>query len=309
MRPAFSDPRLLGAIEAMVRRRVPASEVDDIVQSALADAVASTDAPEDPEALRRWLSGVVRHKVADFHRRHRRELALDEAPEPGEDPSHEERDLLRWATRQLPEEGEAQKTLEWMMHEADGEKLEAIAERERMPAARVRQRVSRMRAFFRERWRHELAIVAAALTIAVIAWIVWHREKKIPPIAQDPLPSVEQRAERARAHARDACAKSAWRACIEKLDEARALDPAGDGQAELQQLREAAQRGLDPEPAPLPTSPMLVPTASPPSKVSPPVAPLTTTSLVPTPAFSGEVDRATKPGPSKKAAGDPSSRE
>lgn len=276
MRAAFSDPRLLASIAQIVRRHVPASDVDDIVQSALADAVASTDAPEEPEALRRWLSGVVKHKIADFHRRHhrRRELALDEAPpfESSELPSHEERDLLRWATRQLPSEGDAQKTLEWMMHEADGEKLEAIAERERMPAERVRQRVSRMRAFFRERWRHELAIVAAALTLAIIAWFAWTKEKA-PPIAHDPVPTIAPKPVRApaqlRAEATDACAKSAWRECLDKLDDARALDPAGET-PELQSLRNEATRALMPAPAP---SPSAAPLPAPTTSALPPVAP------------------------------------
>jgi RNA polymerase sigma factor (sigma-70 family) len=291
MRPALSDPALLGAVEAMVRRRVPAADVDDVVQSALADAVASEDAPEDPEALRRWLSGVVRHKVADFHRRRRREApARSDAIEGatgtagmadldprGEAAAHEERDLLRWATRQLPAEGDAQKTLEWMMHEAEGEKLEAIAERERIPATRVRQRVSRMRAFFRDRWRAELAMVAAALTIAVLAWVAWHGAKS-PPIARDPTPSVDRRAERMRDRARDACAKSEWRACVDGLDEARAIDPAGDAAPDVQSLRAAAAEALAP---PRPRLPPTDPTAP----LAPPPAP--TTSAAPAP----------KPGP------------
>lgn len=180
------DRSLLGTVEAMVRRRVPASDVDDVVQAALADAVASPDAPREPEAFRRWLTGVVRHKVADFHRRNRRELALDDAPEVGtESTGHEDRDLLRWARRQLPPSADAEKTLEWMMHEADGEKLESIAERERMPAARVRQRVSRLRAFFRERWHRELAMALVAMLLVALAWVV-SRAHRAPPIAHDP---------------------------------------------------------------------------------------------------------------------------
>lgn len=183
-----ADPNLVAAVEAMVRKRVPASEVDDIVQAALTDAVASQDAPTDTEALRRWLSGVVRHKIADFYRRRDRERALDAAPEPAHVPSHEERDLLRWASRQLPSE-EAHRTLDWMLHEADGEKLEAIAEREQIPATRVRQRVHRLRTFFRERWYRELVLASIAVLLLGIAWALLRAPQ--PPIAKDP-PAPQQ---------------------------------------------------------------------------------------------------------------------
>ncbi len=50
-------------------------------------------------------------------------------------------------------------TLRWMVREADGDKLEAIAADEALPAERVRQRVSRLRRWMRGRWLAELAVV------------------------------------------------------------------------------------------------------------------------------------------------------
>jgi len=66
---AFRD-----ALLAMVRRRVPPADADDVVQAALTEAVASTDRPRDREEARRWIWGVARNKVADYHRRQRREV-------------------------------------------------------------------------------------------------------------------------------------------------------------------------------------------------------------------------------------------
>lgn len=188
MRSELESRTVLTAVEAMVRKRVPASDVDDVVQAALADAVASKDAPADPEAFRRWLAGVVRHKVADFHRKHRREVPVDVVPDAGEVPAHEERDLLRWAEGELPSD-DAKQTLEWMMHEADGEKLEAIAERERMPATRVRQRVSRLRAFFRERWHRELVLAALVAVLVVLGWVIVRAVLAPPPMANPNTPN------------------------------------------------------------------------------------------------------------------------
>lgn len=188
MRSELGSRTVLTAVEAMVRRRVPPSDVDDVVQAALADAVASKDAPADPEAFRRWLAGVVRHKVADFHRKHRREVPVDVVPDAGEVPAHEERDLLRWAEGELPSD-DAKQTLEWMMHEADGEKLEAIAERERVPATRVRQRVSRLRAFFRERWHRELVLAALVAVLVVLGWVIVRAMLAPPPMANPTTPN------------------------------------------------------------------------------------------------------------------------
>ncbi len=275
------------AITAMVRKRVPPSEVDDIVPSTLAEAVASPEAPADKDALRRWLSGVARHKVADFHRRRRREVALDSAPElPGGSTPHpvEERDLLRWARRQLPSD-EAQQTLDWMMHEADGEKLEAIAERERIPATRVRQRVSRLRAFFRERWHRELALASVLVLVIVVGWIVARRDgPHAPPIAHDP-PRVIPRAEILRGEAESECARGAWRACLDKLDEAKRLDPAGDETPKMRESRRAAERALEPPPPP----------------IAPPIAPSSTAKPSPGPVPTSSAPPVTKPrGPSKR---------
>ncbi len=167
---ALTDPRFRRALTQMVRRRVPESEAEDIVQSSLAEALASERAPGEMDALRRFVWGIARHKVADFYRRARREkLDVPELEGPGA--PHNEHDLLRWAARELPEGKDAEQTLDWMLREGEGEKLEAIAEAENVPAPRVRQRVSRLRRHLRERWAVELAALAAiGVVVALIVW-------------------------------------------------------------------------------------------------------------------------------------------
>jgi len=64
--------------------------------------------------------------------------------------------MAEWALRQLPPGPGGAHTLRWMMREAEGEKLEAIAAEEGIPPERVRKRVSRLRRRMRERWRAEL---------------------------------------------------------------------------------------------------------------------------------------------------------
>src|SRR6185437_12775723 len=94
---AFADPALRRALADFVRRRVPPSDVDDVVQTVLCDALTAPGRPRDAEGLRRWLLGIARHKVVDLHRRARREPPT-ELPEIAEAPPPiEARELVGWA--------------------------------------------------------------------------------------------------------------------------------------------------------------------------------------------------------------------
>ncbi len=174
----------------MVRRRVPEAEVEDIVQTALTEAIQSPHAPTEPDALRKWVFGVAKNKVIDFHRRARRESF--DVPELSDGPApHDEADLLRWAERELPPGSDARRTLGWMLREGEGEKLEQIAETENVPAPRVRQRVSRLRRHFKTRWAAEAAVLAA-LGVAISALVLWYlrgNRDKPEPITRD-VPSA-----------------------------------------------------------------------------------------------------------------------
>ena len=268
-KPASSgpfDPDLRSALVAMVRKRVPESEVEDIVQQALAEAIESPNAPTDSESLRRWIFGVAKHKVVDYHRRAGRE-SFDLPDVEGEPAPHVEADLLRWAEKNLPEGAENKKTLDWMLREGEGEKLESIAASEKLPPPRVRQRVSRLRRHFKENWQREVAMLAAlGVIVSAVVFLVLH--KKDPEIITHEV--VDPRAEPMRRLALERCATGEWKPCVVGLDEARRLDPAGDARPDVQQARQAAGKALSLPPdqvTPMP-APSAVPTTAPPSPSS-----------------------------------------
>jgi hypothetical protein len=91
-------------------------------------------------------------------------------------------------------------------------------------------------------WRRRPAVVVPiALALAAAVALVVEAERPPPPVAHAPPPETSaERAVSLRREAGEACGQQKWQACLEDLDEARALDVAGDQAPEIQALRRAA---------------------------------------------------------------------
>jgi DNA-directed RNA polymerase specialized sigma24 family protein len=202
----LAEPALTASLSHFVGgSRVPAADVDDIVQAALTEALAAETAPEDAEEIRRWVFGIARHKVADWYRARRREVPLeleslgeppvrpplpaDAGADAAADVAADANDLLRWAERELPDGPENARTLQWLLREGQGESLEAIAAEESLEPPRVRQRVSRLRRHFRARWALQAAALAALVAVAIV--LAMALRKKSEPIAPRTDPTIE----------------------------------------------------------------------------------------------------------------------
>lgn len=257
----LADPETLALVRRFVARRTAPRETDDLVQAILCEAVAAPGRPLERERLRRWLVGLARHKLADLRRAPKREVLTAEPPEQeAPEPAVEARSLATWAEAQVDGADDGARTLEWLAREADGEKLEAIAAAEAVPAERVRQRVSRMRRLLRHRWQLELAAAVAVLGALLALWRPWRRERPIearpwphsivpgpvplpqapPELEAPPEPTPLELARRQRDEALPKCDGFAWRECLEGLDRAKRLDPSGDQVQRVQKARARA---------------------------------------------------------------------
>jgi DNA-directed RNA polymerase specialized sigma24 family protein len=290
----LSDKSRLKALTAAVRAKVPDCDVEDIVQQALADALVANAPPSEASQFDRWLFGIAKHKVADYYRRHHRHEPIDEeffASYEGATTPESARDLLRWVNKEVPKEAETTRTLEWMMREASGDHLETIAEEQQLSAPLVRQRVSRLRRFLRERWALQLA---AALGLFVVATGLYayqnYREvtpKLRPESAKvDSNPSPHELAKSLRDEATKACEKGQWQECLSSLDRAKVLDPDGDASRVVQIMKNEALDALNRPTAT--TSSTLSPLAPVPSSLNIPVpsppAPVPSSSTIPVPS-------------------------
>ena len=164
----------------MLRRRVPGQDVEDLAQTILCDALAANAMPADEEELRRWLIGIARHKIADFHRRAYRVTARTVGDEPlatctTSPAAFEEREVLQRMLGEVRSRRDAE-TMEWLVREHGGERLTDIAEENSLGADVVRQRVSRL--------RRALRAAAAGLVILVAgaaAYALTHERVAIQP--------------------------------------------------------------------------------------------------------------------------------
>jgi DNA-directed RNA polymerase specialized sigma24 family protein len=180
MKSRVADPALRREVEAAVRRRVRGDDAEDVVQATLADVLSAQSVPDEPEEFRRFVFGVARNKVFDHFRRQKRQVSgLDDHEPAAPEPPLSARDILRWAEGELPDP-DAKDTLEWMLREGDGEKLEHIARDAKLPAARVRKRVSRLRKFFRERWAAELMLASLLGLLCALGTWYWFSKGRSP---------------------------------------------------------------------------------------------------------------------------------
>jgi DNA-directed RNA polymerase specialized sigma24 family protein len=152
-------------LTAMLERRLPREDVDDVAQTVLCDALQAERIPADPVELRKWLAGIARHKVADFHRSRARtsartdRLDAEGAAEPESPPAPlEAREVLANVIGETTTDRDRE-TLGWLVREHAGDRLADIAKEAGLPSPVVRQRVSRMRRALRKRWAAALAFV------------------------------------------------------------------------------------------------------------------------------------------------------
>jgi RNA polymerase sigma factor (sigma-70 family) len=314
----LADPGLRRDVEAAVKRRVRGHDADDVVQAALADVLSAPRVPDDAEEFRRFVFAVTRNKVFDHFRRYQREVAEDEAAEPAAaEAPFSARDMLRWAEQRLPDP-EAHDTLEWMLREGDGEKLEHIARDANLPAPRVRQRVSRLRRFLRERWAAELMLSVLGLALlapgALFLYRYLHRSEEVgqrdPVLLPEPRKSPELQGRELRRAALLRCANAEAAECLAGLERARTLDPAGDSAPEVTRARAAAQTQLVPVPSStVAPAPSAVPTVKPAPSAAPKHSAMPTPSSTEPTSFSGlgliapsTPDSVGTPAPHKHAA-------
>ncbi len=146
---------ITGDLRRYVAQRVPAGEIEDVVQDVLLRVVASKDALSEDRPLAPWVQAVARNAVVD---RHRKRTASPPAPAPAADAerltieaqSEAQRTLLgiwlRVAVDELPEPYREAVYRVDVLGEAQSEVADAL----QLPHSTIKSRVQRGRAKLRE---------------------------------------------------------------------------------------------------------------------------------------------------------------
>lgn len=156
------DPAFRQTLVRYARRRLPAAEVEDVVQEALCDALGS-DAPTTRPEMLRWSLTILRRRIVDSYRARAHESVDGAVAEAAAAhctlPRIEARDFLR----RLDFTHEA---MGLILAESAGDSLEHVARERGLTPEAARQRVSR----HRRQLRTWLAPAAMFSLLAALAW-------------------------------------------------------------------------------------------------------------------------------------------
>jgi hypothetical protein len=99
----------------------------------------------------------------------------------------------------------------------------------------------------RSRAKRPRPAVAAGVTLSLAGLVALMVQMSKPqPIVASPVQGLtaEERGQNIRYAARGECRVERWKACLDRLDEAREMDPNGDGEPDVQALRKLATERL-----------------------------------------------------------------
>ena len=260
-----ADARLKKALDGWIRGRVPRADAPDMVQNVLAALLAHAHPPDTVDGLIALGRRMLQHDLID-HYRHRETVrgvevcALDDqhaetvAPAaPAE--AWDGFDVAKRArlVNALVARGQLTDADVEVLERADAEGYPALAAELGTTDQALRVRAHRKRALLRQGWARYAAYGSGLAVVVFLVVSFWDRPENVgaPNPGPGPAhhePAAPERAAALRAAASKACADSQWRDCLDRLDEARALDPAGD--RAVQNLRDEARAALQPRQAP-----------------------------------------------------------
>jgi DNA-directed RNA polymerase specialized sigma24 family protein len=261
-----ADPRIEQALRRWLRGRVPAAEVDDLVQDVLEALLRHAQPPDTVNGLIALGRQILRNDLTDYYRH--REVVRDVEAGPREQ-RHDD-SIGPPAAAEAWDPVDVQKRARWLesfvargkvseddlrlLERANTESYVALAQEFGTSEQALRVRVHRKRAFLQAGWARYVALGVPGLAVVIlIVYALVHRKDEIaheitPDIEAPYPPSPRERAAALRQVASRACAAAQWSDCLDKLDKARELDPAGDKDPNVEDLRDQADQALHPAP-------------------------------------------------------------
>ncbi len=247
----LTDAAIVKSIRSVLYLRgVLRQDIDDLLQQVLAEAWTSRALPlDDREEARRYLCGMARFKAIDAaHRRKNRPDSIEwlsASDRIAHDMPVDERVMVHGLVDKLTEK--FPRTFSWFVRsELDEEPHAEIALEAQLSPGYVRSEVAQVRRSARA-MALAMGFTALVLLVLFIGVRALLRLGEPEPIAHPNIAPYE--AHDLRLRAASECDAGEWKTCADDLDQANALDPAGDTDA-LRGLRETARQHLARPPQP-----------------------------------------------------------
>jgi DNA-directed RNA polymerase specialized sigma24 family protein len=228
-------------------RGVPSRHAEDTVQQTLLEAWAKRDDwPRTPRAFKHYVFAIAYCNAIDEHRVVQREPLLEDDPGPAAPAATpiEVREGLASVEAYVEGSASMKRALGYVLRWYRGDSYAEIAAADGVTEQAVKSSVNA----FRDKLRAGLGAVLAAhavlfvlaLTIASSVALVADRGARPHPVAASAPDDPRERAARLRRRAYDACDARDWAACLERLDDAAAIDPPGDDDPRVRAARALA---------------------------------------------------------------------
>jgi DNA-directed RNA polymerase specialized sigma24 family protein len=261
-----ADPRLEKELRKELRGRVPIAERADIIQSVLEALLRHQNPPDTLNGLVALGRRILRNDLTDYYR-HRatvravvpcaRDERHDESiapPVPTDAWDPIDVDKRARFVEFLRAQGSLTDDDLKILETGHTEGYVALAQEFGVSQQALRVRAHRKRTLLRERWARYVAsgIPGLAVVILLVYALAHRKDDRGHEITADTSapyrPSRREQALSLRKAATKACAASLWDDCVDKLEKARELDPAGDTDPNIQDLRDEANQALHPPP-------------------------------------------------------------
>jgi DNA-directed RNA polymerase specialized sigma24 family protein len=267
----FASADVRTAIASALRRRhVGRSDLDDLTQEVLVKALALRESPttlsECVALARKMASDLavdrmrqrrIRSRFLDGPCEHPDDTAAADTPASDLPETIDVQRQLDFARRQLEAGVITVRQAAMFESEADDVPQRETARRLHIAYSTLRNELARGRRAMRESW----TAYAAMALFAIMGWLTYllgdrphltleatdapdlHLDHTVTP----PEPTPEETAEALRRQALRACAAQQWYDCVETLDRAAEIDPAGDTKPWVHEARKKAMGHLDPK--------------------------------------------------------------
>ena len=248
------DAKLLKSMAGIVRRcGVPDSENEDVIQVALVAAHKAVNLPKDPEERVKYVHQVTHNKAVSHLRKAllapdlERSVEVERVAQAVDVDPVAERNLLSRLEKEVP--SEHWQTWQCLARNAFGEDLAEIARDVGIKYDTLYKRVTTLKRQLRENAKRMGAGIAAVLLLLGLSRAVLRPprmgddtpgpahvvESATSTHAAEPDPMDVARAVRGRAFR--ACMNNQWKACLEDLDLAAEIDPAGEADPAVRAAR------------------------------------------------------------------------